>query len=68
MGLKAYISRRVVTPEGERAAAIVVDGEKIFDVTAIDRVPVGAEVRDFGGAAILPGLWTRPCTTGTAVY
>src|SRR5579862_9595956 len=56
MGLKAYISRRVVTPEGERPAAIVVDGEKIVDVTATDGVPAGAEVRDFGGAAILPGL------------
>jgi len=54
--LKAYISRRVVTPEGERPAAIVVDGEKIVDVTATDGVPAGAEVRDFGGAAILPGL------------
>jgi allantoinase len=56
MGLKAYVSRRVVTPEGERAAAIVVDGEKISEVTATDRVPVGAEVHDFGSAAILPGL------------
>src|SRR5579862_2094284 len=56
MGLKAYISRRVVTPEGERAAAVVVDGEKIVEVTAIERVPAAAEVRDFGGAAILPGL------------
>ena len=54
--MKAYISRRVVTPEGERPAAIVVDGEKIVDVTATDGVPAGAEVRDFGGAAILPGL------------
>jgi allantoinase len=56
MTVKAFISKRVVTPEGERAAAIVVDGEKIVDVTAIDRVPAGAEVRDFGDAAILPGL------------
>jgi allantoinase len=46
----------VVTPDGERAAAIIVDGEKIADVTTIDRVRAGAEVRDFGGAAILPGL------------
>jgi allantoinase len=56
MTLRAYSSRRVVTPEGERAAAVVVDGEKIVEVTAIERVPAAAEVRDFGGAAILPGL------------
>ncbi len=56
MSLKAHISRRVVTPEGERAAAIIVDGERIVEVTAIDRVPAGAERHDFGELAILPGL------------
>jgi allantoinase len=56
MTIQAYISRRVVTPEGERPAAIIVDGERIVDVAAIDRVPAGAEVRDFGNDAILPGL------------
>ena len=54
--MQAYISRRVITPEGERSAAIVVDGEKILEVAPIDRVSAGAEVHDFGGAAILPGL------------
>jgi len=54
--IQAYRSRRVVTPEGERAAAIVVEGGKIREVAAFDRVPPGAEVHDFGEAAILPGL------------
>lgn len=54
--MKAYISRRVVTPEGERPAAIIVDGGKIVEVAEIDRVPASAEIHDFGGAAILPGL------------
>jgi allantoinase len=56
MTIQAYISRRVITPEGERPAAIVVDGQEILEVAPIDRVPAGAEVHDFGGAAILPGL------------
>jgi allantoinase len=56
MTIQAFISRRVVTPEGVRPAAIVVDGGKIREVAPIDRAPGGAEVHDFGDAAILPGL------------
>jgi allantoinase len=56
MPQQAYISRRVVTPEGVRAAAVVVDGEKIQAVVPIDRAPAGAEIHDFGNAVILPGL------------
>jgi allantoinase len=56
MTIHAYLSRRVVTPEGVRPAAIVVDGEKIQAVVPIDGAPEGAEIRDFGDAAILPGL------------
>src|ERR1700734_2469406 len=56
MTTQAYTSRRVITPEGERPAAIVVDGEKIVEIVPIERVPAGAEVHDFGNAAILPGL------------
>src|SRR6204780_836766 len=56
MTTQVYTSRRVITPEGERPAAIVVDGEKIVDIAPIDGVPAGAEVHDFGNAAILPGL------------
>jgi allantoinase len=56
MALQAYRSRRVVTPEGVRPAAIIVDGEKILEVAPIDRAPSGARIHDFGDAAILPGL------------
>jgi allantoinase len=56
MTLQAYISRRVVTPEDERPAAIIADGEKIVEVAPLDRVPAGTDVHDFGDAAILPGL------------
>jgi allantoinase len=54
--LQAFQSRRVVTPEGIRFAAILVEGEKIKAVVAPDRVPADAVTHDFGDAAILPGL------------
>jgi len=56
MTLQACLSRRVVTPEGVRPAAIVVEGERIREIAPLDRLPAGAEVHDFGDAAILPGL------------
>jgi allantoinase len=54
--LHAYLSRRVVTPDGVRPAALVVEGELIREVIALERVPANAETHDFGSAAILPGL------------
>jgi allantoinase len=54
--LQAFQSRRVVTPEGIRPAAILVEGEKIKFVVAPDQIPKDAVVHDFGDAAILPGL------------
>ena len=56
MGLRAYASQRVVTPGGIRAAALLVEGTKIRDVSPINDVPPGILVADFGHAAILPGL------------
>ena len=56
MKTQAYISRRVVTPGGVRAAAVLVEGERIRAVAAIGEVPADAERHDFGDAAILPGL------------
>jgi len=56
MNQQAFLSRRIVTPEGVRPGALVVEGELIRDVVAPDRVPAGAEIHDFGDAAILPGL------------
>jgi allantoinase len=47
----------VVTPEGIRPAAILVEGERIRAVVPRDQVPAqGYEINDFGNAAILPGL------------
>src|SRR6266851_3810920 len=57
LGLQAFIARRVITPDGIRPAAILVEGEQIQAVVPPDRVPAeGYEIHDFGGAAILPGL------------
>jgi allantoinase len=56
MSLQAFLSRRVVTQAEVRPAALIVDGERIQDVGAVDRVPTGIEIHDFGDAAILPGL------------
>jgi allantoinase len=57
LSLQAFLSRRVVTPEGIRPAAILVDGERIHAVVSLDQATAErCEIRDFGDAAILPGL------------
>ena len=61
MGLRAFLSQRVVTPQGVRPAAILVEGEQIRAVVPADQLAVQAGIRDsdihdFGNAAILPGL------------
>ncbi|MHA4819285.1 allantoinase AllB [Streptomyces aculeolatus] len=50
-------SRRVVTPEGERPAAVAVAGGRIAAVLPYDTAPPpGARAEDCGGDALLPGL------------
>jgi len=57
LSLQAFLSRRVITPEGIRSAAILVSGERIQAVVSPDQVSAeGYEIHDFGEAAILPGL------------
>jgi allantoinase len=56
MSLRAFLSRRVVTPDAVRPAALLVEGDRITDVIAPEQVPPQTEVHDFGNAAILPGL------------
>lgn len=57
MSLQAFLARRVITPEGIRPAAILVEGERIQAVVSPDQVPTdGYKIHDFGGGAILPGL------------
>lgn len=56
MSLKAFLSRRVVTPQGIEAAAVIVEDGRILDVVTPDELPEGISSTDFGEAAILPGL------------
>jgi allantoinase len=56
MNLRAFLSRRVVTADAVRPAALLVEGDRILEVIAPEQVPPQTEVHDFGNAAILPGL------------
>jgi allantoinase len=50
-------SRRVVTPEGTRAASVAVTAGTITAVLPYDAdVPAGARVEDYGDDVLLPGL------------
>jgi len=56
MSLQAFLSRQVVTPHGIRPAALLVEDGRILDIVPPAQLPAQIPVRDFGGAAILPGL------------
>src|SRR6202171_331347 len=56
MSVQAFVSRRVVTPQEILRAAVLVEGEQIQAVVPPAKIPSGAEIHDFGDAAILPGL------------
>src|SRR5262249_1400587 len=56
MEWQAFSSERVVTPEGIRPAAILVDGQTIHAIIERHQVPASAHLTDFGRATILPGL------------
>jgi len=56
MSPKAFLSRRVVTPQGIKPAAVLVEDGRILDVVSPRQLPAQISVQDFGDAAILPGL------------
>jgi allantoinase len=56
MSLQAFVSGRVVTPEGIQSAAVLVEGERIQGVVPAGKIPSGTPIQDFGDIAILPGL------------
>jgi allantoinase len=57
LSLQAFAARRVITAEGIRPAAVLVEGERIQAIVSPDQVPAdGYKIHDFGEAAILPGL------------
>jgi allantoinase len=56
LGLRAFLSRRIVTPQGIRPGAVLVDGDRIEELVAPGEVPAGAARENFGDTALLPGL------------
>lgn len=56
MSLTAFLSRRVVTPHGIEPRALLVEDGRIVDLVSPDQLPAHISVKDFGDAAILPGL------------
>lgn len=49
--------KRVITPDGERAAAIQIRGGVITAVTAYGDIPNGVAVRDAENSIVMPGLF-----------
>src|SRR5258708_2826695 len=56
MSLKALLSRRVVTPDGIKAAAVLVQDGRILDVVPLDQLPAQFSETDCGEAAFVAGL------------
>jgi len=54
--MQAFRSQRVLTPDGIRPAAVVVEGERIASVRAWSDIPPGAALNDYGGLVLMPGL------------
>ena len=52
----AIISQRVLTPKGERPAAILIQEEKIMDVVSISEIPSDCPVEDMKNDVVMPGL------------
>jgi allantoinase len=52
----AYISKRIVTPQGTRPGVLLVEGEKIRDICSPSEIPADTVVHDCGDDALLPGL------------
>jgi allantoinase len=53
---QAFVSSRVVTPEGMRPAAVIVEHGRIQSVSAPGDVPRNAQLHPFGDLVLLPGL------------
>ena len=53
---QAFRSTRVLTPEGLRAATLIVEHERITTVCGWDEVPAVARLHDFGDYVLMPGL------------
>jgi allantoinase len=52
----AFISKRVVTPQGTQPGALLVEDEKIRAICRLSEIPAHAIAHDCGNDALLPGL------------
>jgi allantoinase len=53
---QAFLSKQIVTPQGTRPGALLVDDGMIRAVCSVDELPVDVERIDCGAASLLPGL------------
>jgi allantoinase len=53
---QAFVAERVVTPDGTRRAAVVVERGVFKAVCGVDEVAPGVKVVDFGARVFMPGL------------
>jgi len=52
----AYLSERIVTPDGIVSGALLIQDGTIVDIRSVAELPADVERTDFGAMAILPGL------------
>ena len=52
MNLQAFVARRLITSEGIRPAAILVEGEQIQAVVSPNQIPDHYKIHDFGEASL----------------
>jgi allantoinase len=52
----AFLSKRIVTPQGTQPGALLVEGKKIRAICKPSEIPADAIVHDYGNDALLPGL------------
>jgi allantoinase len=52
----AFISKRIVTPQGTQPGAMLVEGEKILGICRPSEIPADAVTYDCGNDALMPGL------------
>lgn len=56
MNVRAITSRRALTPDGLREAAVLIEGERIAAVCAPSELPPDVLIHDVGERVLMPGL------------
>jgi allantoinase len=53
---QAYLSKRILTPSGTRAGALLVENGRIRAICTAAEIPADTTLYDYGDTALLPGL------------